>query len=75
MRKNLKRFAKRMDSSEVGGAMIIGIKKPVVKAHGNSDSYAFYNAIKQVILMIKSNINEKVISMLPKPKEEVSTDE
>ena len=48
MRKNIKRFAKRMDSKEVGGAMIFGINKPVVKAHGNSDPYAFASAIKQL---------------------------
>ena len=75
MRKNLKRFAKRMDSSEVGGAMVIGIKKPVVKAHGNSKSYAFFNAIRQVKLLIESNINQKVIDLLPKVEEEASVDE
>jgi len=65
MRKNIKRFAKRMDSKEVGGAMIFGINKPVVKAHGNSDAYAFASAIKQVRQMVKSNIIEKVIPYLP----------
>ena len=65
MRKNIKRFAKRMDSKEVGGAMIFGINKPVVKAHGNSDAYAFASAIKQVRQMVKANIIEKVIPYLP----------
>ncbi len=65
MRKNIKRFAKRMDSKEVGGAMIFGINKPVVKAHGNSDAYAYASAIKQVRQMVKSNIIEKVIPYLP----------
>jgi len=65
MRKNIKRFAKRMDSKEVGGAMIFGINKPVVKAHGNSDPYAFASAIKQVRQMVESNIIEKVIPYLP----------
>ena len=65
LKKGLKHFAKRMDSKEVGGAMIFGINKPVVKAHGNSDAYAFASAIKQVRQMVKSNIIEKVIPYLP----------
>lgn len=65
-KKKLKNFAKRMDSKEVGGAMIFGIGKPVVKAHGNSDGYAFSNAIKQVRTMVQSNLIEKVVEALPK---------
>lgn len=75
MKKNLKRFAKRMDSSEVGGAMIFGIGKPVVKAHGNSNGYAFSNAIKQVRIMVKSDLINKVLEALPTPSKDVSTNE
>ncbi len=70
MKKNLKRFAKRMDSKEVGGAMIFGIGKPVVKAHGNSDAYAFSNAIKQVITMVQTDLIHKVVEALPKKEEQ-----
>ena len=48
MRKNLDKFKKRLDASEVGGAMICGVPVPIVKAHGSSDGYAFKNAIRQV---------------------------
>ncbi len=65
MKKNLKRFAKRMDSKEVGGAMIFGIGTPVVKAHGNSDGYAFCSAIKQVRTMVQSDLIRKVTEALP----------
>ncbi|MGM9969141.1 MAG: phosphate acyltransferase PlsX [Anaeroplasma sp.] len=65
MKKNLKKFSKRMDSKEVGGAMIFGIGKPVVKAHGNSDAYAFSNAIKQVRQMVRSDLINKVVELLP----------
>lgn len=72
MKKNLERFKKRMDSSEVGGAMIFGVGAPVVKAHGNADSYTFYCAIRQVRQMVESKIIETVIEALPKtPKEEI----
>ena len=36
-----------MDSSEVGGALLLGIQKPVIKAHGSSDARAIKNAIGQ----------------------------
>ena len=73
MRKNIKRFAKRMDTKEVGGAMIFGVSAPVVKAHGNSDGYAFSSAIKQARLMVQSKLIETVVSALP--KEEKTKDE
>ena len=66
MRKNIKRFAKRMDTKEVGGAMIFGVSAPVVKAHGNSDPIAFSSAIRQARLMVKSNLIETVVNALPK---------
>ena len=43
----LKRFKKMMDSSEVGGTALIGISRPVIKAHGSSNDYAIKNAIRQ----------------------------
>lgn len=40
---------KRFDPSEYGGAPILGISKPVIKAHGSSNAKAFKNAIRQAI--------------------------
>ena len=42
-------FKKKMDYKQYGGAPIIGVQKPVIKAHGSSDARAFCNAIKQAI--------------------------
>ena len=36
-----------LDYRTIGGTQFLGIKKPVVKAHGSSDSLAFRNALKQ----------------------------
>jgi len=38
---------KMMDYREIGGTQFLGIKKPVIKAHGSSDALAFRNAIRQ----------------------------
>lgn len=70
MRKNLKRFASRMDSSSVGGAMVLGVSKPLVKAHGNSDPYAFCCAIRQVREMVVNDIINHVVEALPKKEVE-----
>ena len=36
-----------LDYRTIGGTEFLGIKKPVIKAHGSSDSLAFRNAIRQ----------------------------
>lgn len=52
----LKVFKNRFDYKDHGGAMLLGVRKPVVKAHGSSDSVAIKNAIRQAKLCHESNI-------------------
>ena len=40
---------KLMDYREIGGTQFLGIKKPVIKAHGASDALAFRNAVRQAM--------------------------
>ena len=49
-----------MDYKEYGGALFLGVKKPVVKAHGSSDEYLFYFTIKQAEKFVQSNAVEKM---------------
>lgn len=49
MKTQLGAMKKQFDPSEHGGSPILGISKPVVKAHGSSDAKAFKNAIRQAI--------------------------
>lgn len=51
-------FKKRMDYREVGGTMLLGISKPVVKAHGSSDARAIRSAVKQAIEAVNGNMTE-----------------
>ncbi len=51
--KNLK---KRFDAKEYGGAPFLGIAKPVIKAHGNSDAKAVKNAIRQAIAYVQTDV-------------------
>ena len=49
-------FKKKMDYKEVGGAPLLGIAKPVIKAHGSSDPRAFKSAIRQAVQYAESGI-------------------
>lgn len=69
MKGALKRYKKRLDASEVGGAMIVGVGVPVVKAHGASDPKAFKNAIRQARMMVKTDLINKVVSNLPQKED------
>ena len=56
----IKRFSKTMDYKQYGGALFLGVKKPVVKAHGSSDDFLFYFTIKQAENFVKSGAVEKM---------------
>ena len=47
-------------SGEVGGTALVGISKPVIKAHGSSDAYAIQNAIRQARDFAASGIIESI---------------
>lgn len=51
---------KKVDYKEVGGAVLLGISKPVVKAHGSSDARAFFGAIRQAVNFAGSSIIEDI---------------
>lgn len=44
-----------LDYREIGGTEILGIRKPVIKAHGSSDARAFRSAIKQAVTAAERN--------------------
>lgn len=56
----LKEFKRKMDSSEVGGTALLGISKPVIKAHGSSDAKAIRSAIAKTREYISSGIIEDI---------------
>ena len=47
--KDIKAFKKMLDYREIGGTPFLGIRKPVIKAHGSSDALAFRNAVRQAM--------------------------
>ena len=43
----LRAFKKTLDYTETGGSPLLGLQKPVIKAHGSSNAKALKNAIRQ----------------------------
>lgn len=58
LKSQLKSFKNSLDYREYGGAPLLGLKKPVVKAHGSSDALAIKNALRQVKTFSENNIIE-----------------
>ena len=51
---------KMMDSEEIGGTQFLGIKKPVIKAHGSSGVRAFRNAVKQAMDAAQNDVSSEL---------------
>ena len=64
IKKDLYSLKSMMDSSEVGGALLLGVSKPVVKAHGSSDARAIKNAIRQAKTFAETDVIGKIAGSL-----------
>ena len=64
MRKVFKSLKLKVDYAEYGGAPLIGVKAPVIIAHGKSNAKAIKNAIFQAISAADSNLNSNIESRL-----------
>ena len=68
--KQLNNFKKKFDYKEYGGAPLLGISKPVIKAHGSSDAKAIKNAIRQAIIFHDSGMIKVIENKLSQETEE-----
>ena len=53
-------FKKLLDYREVGGTALLGISRPVIKAHGSSDAYAIRSAIRQAAQFASAGIIDDI---------------
>lgn len=56
MKKDLSLMKKSLDVNEIGGTALIGISKPVIKAHGSSNADAFFASIRQAVNFVNSGV-------------------
>ena len=64
----INRFKKVMDYKSYGGALFLGVKKPVVKAHGSSDEILFEFTIKQAEKFVENKAVEKMVEEFTQTK-------
>ena len=62
----INRFKKTMDYKSYGGALFLGVKKPVVKAHGSSDEKLFEYTLKQAEKFVENKAVDKMIEEFEK---------
>ncbi|MBP3369179.1 MAG: phosphate acyltransferase PlsX [Clostridia bacterium] len=70
---------KTFDANELGGAPILGVTKPVIKAHGSSKAKAFKNAIRQAIAYsdtpLTTEIEEAIAAIAERKKAQETAEE
>ena len=62
----LKKFKKRMDYSEYGGALLLGIKKPMVKCHGSANAKIVKFTLHQAEEFAKNNVVQGIETIISK---------
>lgn len=62
----LREFKRKLDYTEYGGAPLMGISKPVIKAHGSSNANAFKNAVRQAIAFSNEKVIDEITSEISK---------
>lgn len=67
---NMRGLKGMLDYSEYGGAGLFGLKAPVIKAHGSSNSTALFNAIRQTRTMVEFDVTGTIYSTLKKENQE-----
>ena len=73
-KKGVKEVFSMMDYRQIGGTQFLGIKKPVIKAHGSSDALAFRNAVKQAMDAANADFSTELEAALKALSEEKADD-
>lgn len=62
----IKRMKKGLDFDKHGGALLLGLKKVVVKSHGSSKPLSIVNSIKNALSIYRNGLVPKIEEMLEK---------
>lgn len=60
----LKKIKKKFDYDEFGGTLLLGVKKPVIKAHGSASPKALKNAIREAAIMVRGKVVDDIAKIL-----------
>ena len=75
IKKQLTELKKKMSSDNIGGTALLGISKPVIKAHGSSNAKAIQNAILQAVRDAESDISNRLTSNITSMKISIDKNE
>ena len=64
VKKNISGFKKKIDYNDAGGAPLLGVRKPVIKAHGSTKASSVYHCIVQALEYAASPIAETLAECL-----------
>lgn len=64
IRKAIKRMRAQLDFDKVGGALLLGLKKPVIKSHGTSKPITIANSIANAASIYRGNLIGSVEKLL-----------
>ena len=67
---HMKELKSRLDASKYGGAPVIGVQKPVIKAHGNADAAVIYGALHQAATFVETGAVDAIRAAVTPAKEE-----
>ena len=62
VRGGIGRMKKMLDPKEVGGTAMLGISKPVFKAHGNSDARAIRSAVMRAMEFVEAGVIDEIVA-------------
>lgn len=59
---SLKETFNNLDDTKQGGAVLLGVKSPVIKAHGSSNDEAIFNAIRQARTVVSAGVVQDAVN-------------
>lgn len=71
MKEQLRGLKHSFDASEYGGAPLLGLQKPVIKAHGSSDAKAICNAVRQAEAFCSTGVIDRIATVMTEQKKQL----
>lgn len=66
LKDGLKDMKKKLDYTELGGAILVGVKAPVMKTHGATDVRAVVRTLEQMREILQDNVVGKLVDVFSK---------
>ena len=60
LKNDLQSMKDGLDVNKIGGTALLGISRPVIKAHGSSNEEAIFSAIRQAVNFSRAGVIEEI---------------